>query len=344
MIVHAKVVQARWFLCLPVALLCLALADLSLALFWHPHPARLPEQFSAAYLHQYVDDEHDKPPVVVLGDSVLWGYKLPTHDAAATIIARHISPTPLINLSYEGGSDANSYFMLRYVLSQGVRPRLVLFGINSKETNQADSAYNQLQPSLERDVLPILTASDKTLLTLSSTGGGLPLQLEYAVAKIWLLYRYRTDIREQLFGTDDASLAFRDEVQRLTGSAALQAEEHKPTPDKFLGTYDLGPLTPDNVDAIYLVKLVALLKSNGIPAVAFLTPTNHQLLSEYIDVPEYNAKLKAIAAIVKHGGIPVLDLDKSMHGSEFIDNDHLTAAGNEHLAALLLPAVKKIMQ
>jgi hypothetical protein len=337
---HAKIVRARWWLCIPVALLCLVLVDAALRLWWHPHPGRLPEQFSAAYLQRYVDDERGRAPVVVLGDSVLWGYKLPAPEAAATLLASRIAPRPLINLSYEGGSSANSYFMLRYVLSRGIRPSLVVLGVNSKETNEADSAYNRLEPALERDVLPLMDASDRKLLVLSATGG-LPIDLEQAVERVWLLYRYRTDIREQLFGTDDASLAFRDLIQRLTGSAALQAADHRPTADKFLGTYDLGPLTSDNVDAKYLKALADLLRSNHIPTVAFLTPTNHQLLADYINAPEYDAKLHALSAILRRDGISVLDLDRSMRGSEFIDNDHLTEKGNEHLATSLYPYVAR---
>lgn len=336
---QSSLVRARWWMCVPVMFACLIVVDFALALWWHPHPTRLPEQFSAAYLKQYVDGGRGQAPIVVLGDSVLWGYKLPADQAAAAVVARRFGTTPFINLSYEGGSSANSYFMLRYVLAEGVRPRFVLVGINSKETNEADSAYNRLQPALERDVIPFLGADDRKRLALSSIGG-VPGDLDEAVARFWRLYRFRTDIREQLFETDDASLALRDEVQRLTGSAALQDAAHRPTVDKFLGTYDLGPLTPNNVDAIYLAKLVALIRSNHIPAVAFLTPTNHRLLSEYIDAPEYDARLDILAGIVRHAGIRVLDLDESMKGSEFIDNDHLTEAGNEHLASLLLPVVR----
>ncbi|MDQ2993299.1 MAG: hypothetical protein M3R30_10865 [Candidatus Eremiobacteraeota bacterium] len=340
---RVALVRARWWLCIPTTFVILALVDVAIALFWHPNPSRLPEQFSASYLERYVDLERGRHPVVFLGDSVLWGYRLPAGDVAAELIARDVGPVPVLNLSYEGGSSANSYFVLRYLLSRGIVPRAIVLGINSKVTNVADSAYRRLQPSVETAVLPLLSASDRHVLDLSSKDD-LPARLDRMVADLWTLYRYRTDLREQFFGTDDASLAVRDEVRRLTGSARLEALAHSPTADKFLGTYDLSPIAADNVDAIYLRKLAALIERERIPAVAFLTPANHALLHDYIDDPAYAANVAALARMIRRPGTTVLDLDRAIPAAEFIDNDHLTEAGNRRLAALLLPAVRKAVE
>ncbi|HVS46303.1 MAG TPA: hypothetical protein VMS32_06505 [Verrucomicrobiae bacterium] len=332
------ITQARWWLCVPVALLCLLLVDVGLS-FWRPAPERLPEQFSSAYLQRYVVGQRGRSPIVFLGDSMLWGYRLRSDDAAASLLRRQFSHQPIVNLSYEGGSSANTYFMLRYLLASGVRPALVVFNVNSKETNIADSAYSRLHPSLEALVTPLLSSADRKLLTLQPAPT-LGSHLEADVASVWQLYRYRTDLREALFGTDDAAGALRNWLQELTGSAALQAQAHRPTTGKFLGTYDLAPLGSDNVDFTYLKKISALLRTERISAVAFLTPTNHVLLNDYIGVPEYDQKLRQLETALRQPGTTVLNLDRTMLTDEFLDNDHLTVEGNRRLAALLAPAMQ----
>jgi|GEM_PF-957938 len=332
------ITHARWWVCVPVALLCLLLVDVGLS-FWRPAPQRLPEQFSSAYLQRYVAGQRGRSPIVFLGDSVLWGYRLPADDAAASLLRRRFPRQSIVNLSYEGGSSANTYFMLRYLLASFVRPTLVVFSVNSKETNSADSAYSRLHPSLEALVTPLLSSADRKLLTLQPPPT-VASHLEAGVADVWGLYRYRTDIREAFFGTDDAAGALRNALQHLTGSATLQAQAHRPTADKFLGTYDLAPLGSDNVDFTYLKKIYALLRKERIPAVAFLTPTNHVLLNDYIGVPEYDGKLRQLETALRQPGTTVLNLDRSMSTGEFFDNDHLTIEGNRRLAALLTPAMQ----
>ena len=76
-----------------MAVAALILLDLVFRALWHPHPTRLPEQFSTPYLNAYIDAERGAAPVLVLGDSALWGYELP---ATAAPVER------LASGSYEG--------------------------------------------------------------------------------------------------------------------------------------------------------------------------------------------------------------------------------------------------
>lgn len=326
-------VRARWWLSLPAALLCLAALDAALS-FWRPFPSRLPEHFSPAYLSDYVDRIPRDAPIVFLGDSVLWGYGLAPSDAIPAILQSRRGLHNVINLSYEGGSSANSYFMLRYLLQRGVEPQLIVLQVNSKESNPSDSAYNRLHPSLERLVRSLLSGGDRAVLQ-SSLSDDFGARLQRMAERFWRLYRYRTDVREALFDTDDAASALRDAVQKLTGSARLQALAHRPNADKFLGTYDIEPLSRDNVDFVYLRKLANLIERSGIPAVAFLTPTNHRLLHDYIDAPGYDARLLQITTTLKNHRIVVLNLDRAIPPRQFIDNDHLTAVGDRRLADIL---------
>ncbi|MDP9017741.1 MAG: hypothetical protein M3N19_05430, partial [Candidatus Eremiobacteraeota bacterium] len=218
----------------------------------------------------------------------------------------------------------------------------VVLNINSKQSNSEDSAYRRLHPSLEPNVSALFDSHDRARLDVLPEQT-LTQRLDSGVAKVWKLYRFRTDIREAIFGYDDLATWLKNSLERVTGSQALQAAEHRPTADRFLGTYDLEPLTPDNIDFLYLRQLAELLKTQHIPAIAFLTPTNHRLLHEYIDTPTYSKKLHDLSAPLRNDGITVLDLDAAFPQNQFIDNDHLTILGNQRLANTLGRAMRRVL-
>ena len=325
--------RAPWPLSIVVMLVLLIALDIVLRAFWSPHPTRLPEQFSAPFLERYVDAAKAKSPVLILGDSTLWGYHLDENEAAGADLGKLRPGTTFLNLSYEGGSIVNSYFALRLALARGVAPAAVIVNLNSKEFNPADSAYKRLQPSLERSVTTLLSDRDRSLLTTLATPT-IADRLDAGVAGAWALYRYRVDLRVALFGFDDFTGLVTDRIHRLTGEQMRYDRAHKPTPDAFLGTYNLDPIDASNVELIYLRELRDELTRRHIPAIAFLTPTNHQLVSG-TDDPAYADNLHRIAAALQGPGIRVVDLDRFGAGAHFIDNDHLDAAGSKRLAERL---------
>jgi hypothetical protein len=315
-------------------LACLVVVD-QLLLLWHPPQVRLAEQFTGDRFERLIDDgAGDRDVLAVLGDSVLWGYKVAPGQSAPVRLAA-ATGLRVVNVSYEGGSAANTYFGLRLMLQRQLRPREVLFNINSKEFSPADSAYNRLHPSLRQDVEPLLTDVDRRDLA-AQPEPDLNGRLERIAAASWRLYRWRADLREALFGQADASTALASFVQTLTGESGRAAAGHAPTADHFFATYDLTPIGNDNVAYRYLERTASLLRSEHLHAVVFLTPTNHALLHEYIDAPEYDANLRRLsAAFAGIPGVTVLNLDRAIPAAQFIDNDHLTPAGNEHLARIL---------
>jgi hypothetical protein len=317
-----------------VAVAALILLDLVFRALWHPHPTRLPEQFSTPYLNAYIDAERGAAPVLVLGDSALWGYELPAAAAPVERLAELRPRDAFLNLSYEGGSVVNSLYALRLVLARGVHPRAVIVNLNSKEFNAADSAYKRLLPALERAVTPALSARDRALLT-TLPPATIADRLDAAVSGVWALYRDRVDVRVALFGYDDFTGLVTAGIRQLSGETARYDRAHRPTPEAFLGTYNLDPIGSDNVEAIYLSELRVELVRARIPTLAFLTPTNHRLLSDTTSDPGYAANLKRIARLMAGSGIRVVDLDSLDVGSHFIDNDHLDAAGARVLAARL---------
>ena len=146
--------------------------------------------------------------------------------------------------------------------------------------------------------------------------------------------------RGPVFGDVDAAHAFEAWIERRSGAAANIAAAHRPTPDRFEGTYDLSPIDASNVSMTFLGDTIALVRAEHVRAFAILTPTNHTLLHEYIDTPEYDRNLASVHRALAAGGVSVLDYDRRFGAPEFIDNDHLTAPGNRRLAALLAQDVR----
>ncbi len=329
----------RWWIAPLVALLLLALTDLVVRAL----PAgggRFAEQFSSREMVRRIDAARGTGALVlVLGDSALWGYRLPAADATAARLQAALPAARVLDLSFEGGSPANTDVALRLALAHGLRPAVVLFNVNPKEFNPADSAYRRLHPALRRAAEPLLTVEDRTALE-AQPAPDLNGRLNAAVERVWRLYEQRVDLRERIFGRADAATALRDALWDRTGASRRAELQHAPTAERFLATYDMSRIERSNVALRYLDDVGALVRQHHLRAVAFLTPTNHTLLHEYIDVPEYDANLALVRAALERAGITVLDLDRAVPAREFLDNDHLTAAGQTRLTARLLPLLR----
>jgi lysophospholipase L1-like esterase len=324
-----------------VLFVLLAALDVALAA-WFPRFDRLAENFSSAYLEREVDALAKEPPrstIVAIGDSVLWGYKLRSNESVIAQLRR--SGLAARNLSFEGGSPANTYALLRLMFARGVRPRVVVFNVNQKEFSSSDSAYQKIHPSLDALAGGLLTSDERALLLPTVDRGAIEARLDGWISAHWKFYALRPDIREALYGQVDAAHALDDVVQSASGAKLRIEAAHRPTPDRFEGTYDLSPLDDHNVSVVFLRKIAALLKREGVPAIALLTPTNHVLLHEFIDVPQYGKNLTYVRVLLERDGVRVVDLDRTFAGAEFIDNDHLTAAGNQHLAEILEPELAR---
>ena len=249
----------------------------------------------------------------------------------------------MLNLSYEGGSIPNSEVILRMALRSGLRPSGIVLQVNVKEFNQADSAYRTLHPSLERAAAGILTLEDRRLLQLHAPTD-LNAKLNQVAENVWRLYRFRSDLREQIFGTDDMASALANLATRLTGTAAAEDLVHRPTPDKFLGAYDLAPIDRQNVGMQFYRSLLRELCAAKIPTLVFLTPTNHVLLHDYIDVKEYDENLGRLMAVPHCAHATIINLDRLEPSNMFLDNDHLNRKGQRVLATRLLPYVRRMVR
>jgi len=302
-------------LCVTAALV--VLENMALAAFF-PHLPRFTTDFSAAYLSREIDAVGSGPPATVFfGDSVLWGYRLPADEIAVSLLEARGCTCP--NFSFKSGSPANDYALVRLFIARKIRPREIVIEVNQAVLNQADTEYQTMHPAIADLAGSLLTPQERAILTIPSTPG----RLDRFASSLSLLYAMRSDIRETVFGDVAPPPA-----QPLTA-------------DLFEGTYDLAPLSGKNVGVVFLEKTAGALRSAGIPAVAFLTPTNHALLHDYIDNRQYDNNERFMKRLLESRGVRVVDLDRAVPTKEFLDNAHLTAAGQRRLASLLDAALRR---
>lgn len=299
-----------------LAALVVAAVESAIVATYFSHVTRMTADFSATLLRRQLLALAASPGrTVFLGDSVLWGYRLPADENAVSILDERGIATR--NLAFKAGSPANYYALTRLMLAAGIRPRAVVIEINQKTFNEADAAYQTLHPSVASLAYPLLNGADRALLRLSAPPSGLAVRLDRTLSSLWLAYALRSDIRDVLYGDGDAPLP-----DRLS-------------PALFEGTYDLAPLEAGNVAVHFLAETAATLRRARIPALAFMTPTNHALLKEYIDNRQYRSNGVYLETLLRRYGVRVVDLDARFASADFLDNDHLTAKGQLRLAAEL---------
>lgn len=313
-----------WSLVVTAALAAIAvIAGQNLLLWWFfPHLQRVTTDFSPMYLRREIVmmPAHGSDSVVFLGDSVLWGYAIePGQSAVSLLISRGCACE---NLSFKASSPPNYYVLARLMQRLGVHPKAVFIEINQKVLNQADNAYAALYPAVGdlARAFDVLTPAEQQELNVKPARSNVRSRIDRILAKTMLMYAMRSDIRETWYGDPAPALP------RLTQ-------------DLLMGTYDLTPLDTTNVGVSYLNKAFDVFRDMGVPVIAFTTPTNHRLMHQYIDGPDYAANDEFLVQDAKRHGARVLDLDKAMPAGVFIDESHLTPPGQQRLAKIFTSAI-----
>ncbi|HEX3467877.1 MAG TPA: hypothetical protein VHT05_07365 [Candidatus Elarobacter sp.] len=320
-----------------VTVLLLVLTDLALGL-WHAWPQRLPEHFSSAYLERYATNPGPGENLVVLGDSELWGYGVATADSPVAQLARALPGAHVTNLAFEAQTPVNADFVLRYLLSRGVRPRAVVLELNAAAFNQTAAAYDTLNANLAELALPNLVEPfdrdklDPAQLRPPTTAD----RLDRFVAAHWLLYASRVDLHQALFGDADLASALQRRVSPLLQGTRARAPV-------YAATYDLTPLDATNVSFAYADHALALLEGLHVPALVVLPPTNHALLHAYIDNPAYTANLMRLTRLAAAHHAAVLDCDRLLGRADFIDNTHVNPLGAGRFAQALSRPVARLL-
>jgi hypothetical protein len=282
---------------------------------YFPRLARVNADFSPAYLQRELRGMSAAPPqVVFLGDSVLWGFALEPRQTAVSILRAR--GCDCRNLAFKAGSPPNYYALVRLMEHAGVHPKLVVLEVNQGVLTKANRAYATLHPALAELAAPLLSDGDRTALGVPAPGG-FTAALDRIASGAWGLYAMRADIKELLDPAPDAVPA------------------KPPAADTFFAEYDLTPLGESNVGVRYLEKTADALRADGTPVLAIMTPTNHDLLHDYIDGPEYRANLSYLERLLESRGARVADLDAAFRGRDFFDNAHLKPAAQVRLATMI---------
>jgi hypothetical protein len=294
--------------------------NVALGIFF-PDLKRLPSDFSPAYFERDLGLAAAPPQTIFLGDSVLWGYRLrPDQTAVALMLS---DGCRCRNFALKGGSPPNFYVIARLLERSHVRPLRVVIEINQKALNKLDPSYKTLHPSLAALAAPWLAKNDRDRFSIAASSSGPAAWFDRTFASVSSLYAMRADLRAVFFGDDDGSTA--------------------PPPstsvDDYFGMYDMRPLGDGNTGIAYLRKTLDTFRADGIPVTAFLTPTNHMLLHEFVDRPDYVANTAYLQKVLEAGGATVLNLDASFPRDEFFDNAHLRISGQHRLAGILEKAL-----
>ncbi|MDP9016764.1 MAG: hypothetical protein M3N19_00395 [Candidatus Eremiobacteraeota bacterium] len=283
-----------------------------------PHLARMTTDFSPAYLDRELRNLAGGPrKTIFFGDSVVWGFDLPSDQAAVSMLASQ--GCACVNLAFKGGSPANDFALVRLLERYSVRPKLLVLQINQKVLSPTDDAYKNLNLTLSAVAGSYFSARDRALLQVPENP--MPAarrSMDRALASVWTMYAMRADLRETFFGDTDESLPQRRAVA-----------------SDFLGAYDLSALTSANVGIHFLEKTLAALQRDHIPVLAVMTPTNHALLHDSTDTPEYRANGIYLQKLLTRYGARVADFDRAIPTNEFFDNDHMTVAGQRRFASML---------
>jgi len=334
--------QPRIWVTILIAILLLGLTEALLALY-RPSALRLPEHFSSLYFERYVDRFRNerRPLVVVLGDSVLWGYGVSAPESAVDRLRRRFPQAAFLNLAYESATPADYDFLLRYLLRNGIRPRVVLLDVNTLAFNPFAPSYAKLNRPLERDARPLLESFDRDRITLPAdlTQPTAEQKFDAFMQQHWALYGYRADIHQLFFRDSDFATALWNK-----GEARLRRDTATEKHPKYFGLYDLTPLSLDNISYAYCTHLFALLKAEHIPTVAFLPPVNHAVVGEYISAPAYGENLHRLQMLGSGYGIVVGDFDQLLSSDLFIDNAHASIIGNRRLADVLMPMLRQALK
>jgi hypothetical protein len=278
--------------------------------------SRVTTDFSPTFLSYRISAMRRRPPnVLFLGDSVLWGFGVGADQTAVALLAR--SGCNCSNLAFKAGNPANYYALARLLQAAHVRPAITVIEINQKVLNAGDDSYKTLHPAVAALARSLLDDSDRAMLDLPHEDESLGARADKVLSGILRLYAMRADVREAVFGNASA-----DKV-------------HRPSQDELAGSYDLTPLNEQNVGVHFLAKTLALLRAQHLATLAFLTPTNHELLHDYINNAQYRANSEYLKRLLASHGARVIDLDATFPANEFFDFNHLTASGQQDLAEIL---------
>lgn len=295
-------------LAVTTAIATIALLNVAVATYFPP-TNRLGTSFSPEDVRREIAAIAGSPgQTVFFGDSLLWGFQIAPQETAVAVLASE--GCACRNLAYKHGSPPNYYALVRALQGYGARPRAVVIEVNRELFSRKTGGYRKVADSVADVSAPFLTADDRAALDIPQAT--LRSKFDRLLGSISLLYAKRVDIHIAIYGDTIAPFSA-DLIRRL---------------------YDLPALDDSNVSVRYLEKTLDLLHAAGTPVVAFLVPINHAAIDPHVDLSKYRRNSVYIERMLERHGARVVDLDSSFSAGEFVDEQHLTPAGQRRLASI----------
>lgn len=297
--------------------------------------------------------------VVLLGDSVLSSVNNGPGERVEDALGPRLQaalgrPVRVTSLGRGGAHAADQLAALRQLQGAlGPAPRRLALVVSTNVIffSRRHAAPPMLYPCLAEHLAG--EAEVPALLRLPAPPSALERGLTRWLTRNVYLLQQRRRLGEALFGGPPRD-ALRERALGLLGrlglrgqAAAAPAVTDPNTPwterglsaAQFAASYDfIPPLSKEAINFQVTRRLGAALGElarGGVPVLAALVPQNHGLLGPLAAGPAYDEVSMAAQAAFQIAGVPFRSYDGLVEHGLFTDLDHLTAAGNARLAALL---------
>lgn len=298
--------------------------------------------------------------IVLLGDSVLGSVNNPPgqrlHDFLDGELRRLGLSARVHNLSSGGAHAGDQYGALLRLQARlssqalGLQRLLVVISVNpiffSARHSQPPLSFPCVWDDLPDDAAP-LSPDLRRRLGLSPPPAGWHRELSLGLARGSYLVQQRRRLGEIVFA-DHATLGdfLRAGLLRLRPphrSASLAAEQPWSArglrADSYRASYDFLPVgSPAALNAELTAHLARFLAAHRDLAVLVeQVPQNHYMMDPLTESDSYRALGQHLRDLFVGSGLPYRSHDRApeLRSEHFTDLDHLTAAGNAALAALL---------
>jgi hypothetical protein len=283
----------------------------------HPFRFEYSDLFAIGPVVAYLRDHPrgDRPRAVFLGNSVVWGYRLPPEDSVPARFQGLEPSVRVFNLAVNGFGIVSAYLMLKDVIDS---IDTVYVHVGGREVN---AGLARLIPVADEDVSRFgLDAADRVEESLERGLG------------FWRLYRYSYRLQAAVFGTSARNYVYAHKAALVGGSAdAGRTPDYAPNPPaaqplRFVHRVAATEPTPERRRALAeadpgLWECAAVVRAHGKHAV-FWTAEDSGASTAW---DEWNRVFLGSAAFVRI----VVPADM------LIDERHLTSNGSAAVAALL---------
>ena len=330
---------------------------------------RLPDNQELIMLPFYIDHIRNKQygsnkNIIFMGSSPTYGTKIknPVNTYPGTYqqeLKNAANDSRVYNVSAKGFLISDLYYILKKVVSQG---DYFIIQLNYHTFNSDFLKSTKIRyPELPQKIGAVISYDEAALLGLRNTPTlALNYGLESIVNKYWTFYREKDRIASAIFGSTPELFFFKN-YKKIMGKIN---EDEEVDPNDFNSFCDMSPkkqmiivkrygnsshfqIKEDNVELMFLEKVLSLLEANKKKAVFFIAPINVQALNDYevMKWNEYKKNMNVIAEEVKKHNYLFLDYNPShtIGCENFFDISHTLDDGGKAFGKMLFKDTQKYL-